>query len=163
MKSAKLLVGWIAVCGLILALPSPGESASRAGRVGFGYSLYPIADGLGTLRYDSYRYFFEGGFRLVDSGDAQIAFGSKIAFKPWEYYGIPVEMGGSIAFVTNGTINDDLKAATLVDLGFFLGLSTLVTDQVTVGAALYPLALGLGGAETETHIAAATFNIHFLF
>ncbi|MFH1681313.1 MAG: hypothetical protein ABIH26_11815 [Candidatus Eisenbacteria bacterium] len=163
MKPMRSLVGPAIVLGLLLALPSSGEAASRAGRIGFGYSLYPIAEGMGTLRYDSYRFFFEGGFRLVDHGDSQIAFGSKIAVKPWEYYGIPVEMGGSIAFLTNGTMSDKGEAATLVDLGFLVGLSTLVTDQVSVGAALYPLALGLGGAKTATHIGAATFNIHFLF
>jgi hypothetical protein len=152
----------LALC-ILLALPASGEAAARGGRLGFGYSLYPMADGLGTLRYDSYKFFFEGGFRLVDRGESQITFGSKIAYKPWEYYGIPVDMGGSIAFITDGTVNDEGKAATLVDLGFFVGLETLVTDQVTVGAAIYPLALGLGGAETATNIGVATFNIHFLF
>jgi hypothetical protein len=158
----KWFVSSLLVLILLLALPSPGETAARGGRVGFGYSLYPMAGGLGTLRFDSYRYFFEGGVRFEDYGDSQIALGTKVAVKPWEYYGIPVEMGGSVAFVTNGTVDKD-GAATLVDVGFFVGLSTLVTDQVSVGAALYPMALGLGGEETRTQIASATFNIHFLF
>jgi hypothetical protein len=158
----RLLFGcFLALC-LLLTFAAAGEAAARGGRLGFGYSLYPISGGLGTLRYDSYSFFFEGGFRLTDYADSRVAFGSKIAYKPWEYYGIPVEAGGSIAFVTNGPVDEE-GAATLVDLGFFLGLSTLVTDQVTVGAAIYPLALGLGGAETVTDIGPATFNIHFLF
>lgn len=158
----RLVIGCLLALCLVLAVPATGEAATRGGRLGFGYSQYPIAEGLGTLRYDSYSFYFEGGFRLVDYGDSRITFGSKIAYKPWEYYGIPVEMGGSIAFVTNGTSDED-GAATLVDLGFFTGLSTLVSDQVTVGAAIYPLALGLGGSETQTHIGAAVFNVHFLF
>ena len=159
----KSLISLTAALMLLVLLPAPGDSAGRGGRIGFGYSKYPVAEDLATLRYDSYKFYFEGGFNLVDAGSSRITFGSKCAVKPWEYYGVPVEMGGSIAFVTDGTINDKGEVATLIDLGFFVGLSTLVTDQVGVGVAVYPLALGLGGAETVMSIAPATFNIHFLF
>jgi hypothetical protein len=82
----------LALC-ILLVLPASGEAAARGGRLGFGYSLYPMADGLGTLRYDSYKFFFEGGFRLVDMESLRSrSFQDRV--QAVEYYGIPVDMGG---------------------------------------------------------------------
>jgi len=155
---------------LLLMVPTDGESASRGGRLGFGYSSYPVSGGFGggngdlaTIRYSSYQFYFEGGFRMVDAGDTQLTFGSKVAMTPWEYRGIPFELGGSIAFVTDGTFNEDGEAATLIHLGFFTGFSALITDEVSVGAAVYPLSFGFGGAETVTDFFSPAFNIHFFF
>lgn len=146
-----------------LLLPAVGESARGGGRIGIGYSQYPVAGEMATLRYDSYGLMVEGGFGLFDQYDSRIVLGTKMAVKPWEYQGIPVEIGGDFALVTDGTFDDKGERATLIDLGFFIGLSSLVTDQVGVGVQFYPVALGLGGAETAIGIADATINIHFMF
>ncbi|MFH1279103.1 MAG: hypothetical protein ABIK65_12085 [Candidatus Eisenbacteria bacterium] len=163
------IVSVLALAALFL-LPAAGESAGSGGRIGVGYSQYPFAGDMATLRYDSYSFMIEGGFGLFDRGDSQFILGSKMAVKPWEYQGIPVEIGGDFALVTDGTTESvtngtitSVKSTTLIDLGFFVGLSTLVTDQVSVGVQIYPFALGLGGDTTALNIADATINIHFMF
>ncbi|MBN1825249.1 MAG: hypothetical protein JW958_03210 [Candidatus Eisenbacteria bacterium] len=148
---------------LLVLAPSAAWSAGRGGRFGMGYSRYPVVGDMATLRVSSYKWMAEGGFAFYDYGSSQITFGGKVAVRPWEYNGIPVEMGGSFAIKTDGTFNDKFEPASLIELGFLIGFNTLVTENVEIGAGVYPLALGLGGAETAMYLFAPVFNIHFLF
>lgn len=154
---------------LFFVTPSRGESMTRGGRFGVGYSLYPIAGDLGTFRYSSYKLFFESGFKFANGVALgaeevnQVTFGGKIGLRLFEYRGIPLELGGSLAVVTDGTINENGDARSLVDAGAFVGFSTLITEEVSAGIALYPVALGMGGVETEKYFCVPVFNLHFLF
>ncbi len=144
---------------LLLTAVLSSHSFAAANRVGAGYSLYPKLGGLPTLRYSAYSFFIEGGAKIVDTGSTSFRFGSKLALRPYEYHGLPIELGGSIGFATNYLGGDD----TLVHAGLFLGISTLVTDEVSVGIAAYPLGISFGLAENLTDFLTPVFDIHFLF
>ncbi len=141
---------------LVLIIPATADAASA--RMGTGYSLYPRLGGLLTLQYSAYSFFFEGGAAIEDVNKTSLRFGSKLALRPYEYRGLPIEIGGSLGFATN-YMGDD----TLVHLGLFMGISTLVTDEVSVGVAGYPFGIGLGLDENITDFLTPVFNIHFLF
>jgi len=153
------------ILGLIVFVlaPTAALAAGGSGRFGMGYSRYPVVGDMATLRMSSYKWMAEGGFSFFDYGESQITFGGKVAVRPWEYNGVPVELGGTFGLKTKGTFNDKGEQASLIELGFLIGFNTLVTEDVEIGAGVYPLALGLGGAETAMYLFAPVFNIHFLF
>jgi hypothetical protein len=144
---------------ILVALLLPLAANAASSRVGAGYSLYPHLGGLFTLRYSAYSFFMEGGAKIEDAGKTSLLFGSKLAIRPYEYRGLPIEVGGSVGFATNYAAGDE----TLVHLGLFLGISTLVTDEVSVGVAAYPFGIGLGLDKNITEIFNPVFDIHFLF
>lgn len=144
---------------LLLVLLVPVTANAASARMGAGYSLYPRLGGLLTLQYSAYSFFVEGGAAIEDVGKTSLLAGSKLAMRPYEYRGLPIEIGGSIGFATNYGGGKE----TLVHLGLFLGISTLVTDEVSVGVAGYPFAVGLGLDENITDFLTPVFDIHFLF
>ncbi len=144
---------------LLLALLLPPAVNAASSRIGAGYSLYPHLGGLLTLRYSDYSFFMEGGAQVRDAGKTSILLGSKLAIRPYEYRGLPIEVGGSVGLATNYDAADN----TLVHIGLFLGISTLVTDEVSIGVAVYPFGIGLGLDENVTEILHPVFDIHFLF
>lgn len=150
----KIWIG-LALAGL-LASPSIGEASSN--RIGVGYSLYPQIGGLFTLRYSTYGFLLESGIRVVDAGESQILYGSKFAIRPYEYRGIPLEIGGSLGIDTKAGPDD-----TLIFGGIFVGLSSLVTDEISIGVAVYPVGAGFGLPEDLYEFLTPTIDIHFLF
>jgi len=151
--------GKVIFVALLLGVVLPMQASAAANRVGAGYSLYPKLGGLPTIRYSAYSFFIEGGAKIVDSGSTSLLFGSKLALRPYEYHGLPIELGGSIGFATDYLGGDD----TLIHAGLFLGISTLVTDEVSVGIAAYPVGISFGLAENLTDFLTPVFDIHFLF
>ncbi len=150
------------VVAALIAMTLPCLARASTDRVGAGYSLYPQIDGLVTIRYSAYSFFLEGGLKIEDLDKTRFLLGSKFALRPYEYRGIPLEIGVSAAIKTDVPSGDGGED-TLIHVGSFVGLSTLITDDVSVGVAAYLLGIGLGLDERNYDFLTPVFDITFLF